>query len=277
MGVWKHGTPGEPYFPSDYTILKRDILQVTDFNKNNNKYYAIELHYAKEQKPVIQSKPKEYYRLFSHYGRSDDLESNPEAGRKETRYCHSLEHAKGLYFGLMKDKQSAKKGFKKVSLFASNIGSSKAKGQATADIKSSSAAPLTITASSALPEPVQELIKYIYEEATATLNASSVAAKITSRGIETPLGILSLDQISKGEAIIQDINKALRVWKHQSISIDLSSCNASLNLLNLYYNLGWSESIRFRGFIISILYSNTPQDWTIQGILFFLLLLHMYL
>src|SRR5207244_1960318 len=34
---------------------------------------------------------------------------------------------------------------------------------------------------------------------------STVAAKITAHGIETPLGILTLGQIEKGENILQDL------------------------------------------------------------------------
>ena len=54
---------------------------------NNNKYYAIELHQAIES-------AKEYHRIFTHYGRTDDLEKNPEAGQKECRYVSDLQSAK---------------------------------------------------------------------------------------------------------------------------------------------------------------------------------------
>lgn len=87
MGAIKHGSKGEPFFPKDYKILKRHVLQVFDVSKNNHKYYSIELHEAQE-------KGKTYYRLFSHYGRTGDLEKNADAGAKECRYVSSLQTAK---------------------------------------------------------------------------------------------------------------------------------------------------------------------------------------
>ena len=44
--AWKVGQPGAPYFPDDFEIVKKAVLQVTDIKSNHNKYYAIELHRA---------------------------------------------------------------------------------------------------------------------------------------------------------------------------------------------------------------------------------------
>lgn len=41
---------------------------------------------------------------------------------------------------------------------------------------------------------VRELVTYIFSEATSKLTAT-VSAKITDRGIETPLGVLTLVQV----------------------------------------------------------------------------------
>src|SRR5262249_1943497 len=46
---WKVGQPGAPYFPADFEIVKKAVLQVTDIKNNNNKYYAIELHRSEEK------------------------------------------------------------------------------------------------------------------------------------------------------------------------------------------------------------------------------------
>ena len=67
--AWKQGAPGEPSFPDDFEIVKKAVLQKTDIGENNNKYYAIELHKAAAA-----------FRVFTHYGRTDDLETNPNAG-----------------------------------------------------------------------------------------------------------------------------------------------------------------------------------------------------
>jgi hypothetical protein len=55
-------------------VVKKAVLQVTDIKTNRNKYYAIELHSNKDK-----------YRVFTHYGRTDDLDSNPNAGAREGR------------------------------------------------------------------------------------------------------------------------------------------------------------------------------------------------
>ena len=59
-------------------------------------------------------------------------------------------------------------------------------------------------AASKLHAGVQDLVRYIYDEAKGALT-STVAAKITANGIETPLGILTLGQIEKGEAILTEL------------------------------------------------------------------------
>ena len=51
-------------------------------------------------------------------------------------------------------------------------------------------------------------MNYIFTEAAAALS-SSIAAKITSRGIETPLGILNKDQVESGDAVLMEIYEVL--------------------------------------------------------------------
>ena len=77
--AWTNGAVGEPTFPAEFEVVKKAVLQVTDIKTNRNKYYAIELHKAEEGGSVR-------YRVFTHYGRTDDLETNPDAGQKECRY-----------------------------------------------------------------------------------------------------------------------------------------------------------------------------------------------
>jgi poly [ADP-ribose] polymerase len=47
-------------------------------------------------------------------------------------------------------------------------------------------------------------VRYLYDEATTALT-STVSAKITANGIETPLGILTIGQIEKGEEILSQL------------------------------------------------------------------------
>src|SRR5688500_7967775 len=110
--AWKHGESGEPSFSSDFGIVQKAVLQVTDIKTNRNKYYAIELHsHGAENKGP--------FRVFTHYGRTDDLERDPDAGQKECRYFDGLPEAQGCYQQIYREKTSAAKGYKELSLASS--------------------------------------------------------------------------------------------------------------------------------------------------------------
>src|ERR1700757_4605084 len=84
--AYKLGEAGAPTFPTDFEVLKKAVLQVTDIKTNRNKYYAIELHQAGPS-----------FRVFTHYGRTDDLENDPDAGAKECRFFGDGHEAAGCY------------------------------------------------------------------------------------------------------------------------------------------------------------------------------------
>jgi predicted DNA-binding WGR domain protein len=119
--AWKLTDSGAPKYTDDFDIVKRAVLQVTDIANNNNEYYGIELHQAKGLKgnPV---------RVFTHDGRTDDLETNPDAGAKEVRYFDTLAEAESEYQKIYKSKTGASKGYKEVALASSRIGSQRARG-----------------------------------------------------------------------------------------------------------------------------------------------------
>ena len=125
--AWKHGQPGTPYFPEEFEIVKKAVLQVTDIKSNHNKYYAIELHRAEE-------KGKQLFRVFTHYGRTDDLEKDPDSGQKECRFFDTLAEAQKHYDTLYKQKTSARKGYKELALASTKIGSQKARGGSTGQL-----------------------------------------------------------------------------------------------------------------------------------------------
>lgn len=209
MGVkaWKFNDPTAPSFPDDFEIARKAVLQVTDIRNNNNKYYAIEIHTA--------SAGKSSFRVFTHYGRTDDLETNPDAGQKECRFFSTMEEALGEYEKIYRAKTSKTKGYKEVALASSKIGSSKARGGSAGEVdaktleKIKSKDGVQIERRKSDLEPgVQDLVKYIFGEATKALT-STVAATITAHGIETPLGVLTVGQIEKGEQILQDIHALL--------------------------------------------------------------------
>lgn len=61
-----------------------------------------------------------------------------------------------------------------------------------------------------LPAEVRGLVEYLYADATTALT-STVNASITANGIETPLGVLTVGQIEKGQAVLDDLSIALGV------------------------------------------------------------------
>ncbi|MFO0708625.1 MAG: WGR domain-containing protein [Sandaracinus sp.] len=199
------GAPGEPEFPDDFEIKQRAVLQWTDIASNHNKYYAIEQHTVSS--PAKKGGPT--HRVFTHYGRTDDLETNPNAGAKESRYFEDAAEAANCYAQIFREKTN--KGYQEVSLASSKIGSHKARGQSSGAVdqktleriegakEKRAEAPV-----SALSPDVQRLVRYLYDEATNALT-TTVAAKITANGIETPLGVLTISQIEKGEAILKDL------------------------------------------------------------------------
>lgn len=218
--AWKLNDGSQPDFPDDFAIARKAVLQVTDIKNNNNKYYGIELH----------TSPKGC-RVFTHYGRTDDLENDPNAGAKESRYFASLGEAEAEYDSIYKQKTSKAKGYQEVSLASSKIGSQQARGQSSGHVDTKTLnkmasddgdqAPKASVKSSTLPSGVQEMVKYIYAEATTALT-TTVAAKITANGIETPLGVLTVGQVEKGEQVLQEIHQAVKAKASHSQLEDLS-------------------------------------------------------
>lgn len=224
---WKYGDSSAPAFPDDFEIPRKAVLQVTDIKTNHNKYYAIEIHQG-----TLKGKP--VFRVFTHYGRTDDLEKNPEAGQKECRYAATLGEAQGIYDGIYREKTSAAKGYKELSLASSKIGSQKARGTSAGEVDTKTIKRLAeqkaargevvapVVKRADLHGNVESLIKLIYAEATNALT-TAVNVKITANGIETPLGILTLGQIEKGEEILQDLYKLFQAGsKNRNKMVDLS-------------------------------------------------------
>jgi poly [ADP-ribose] polymerase len=74
---------------------------------------------------------------------------------------------------------------------------------------------------STLSSSIQGLVEYIYSEATTALT-TTVAAKITANGIETPLGVLTVGQIDKGQAILDALYAEFKGKKRDSTLKQLS-------------------------------------------------------
>ncbi|HEY4220066.1 MAG TPA: WGR domain-containing protein, partial [Myxococcota bacterium] len=209
--AWRINDASQPAFPDEFDVVKKAVLQLTDIKNNNNKYYGIELHQAGAE-----------FRVFTHYGRTDDLDNDPNAGARESRYFPSLGLAQGEYDRIYKEKTAKSKGYKEVALASSKIGSAKARGSSSGHVDdktlnagagagapTSAAVVAKSSKPSSLPEPIQDLVQYIYAEATTALT-TTVAVKITANGIETPLGVLTVGQVEKGEELLDAISDAVK-------------------------------------------------------------------
>jgi poly [ADP-ribose] polymerase len=207
--VWKEGASGEPKFPDNFEVAKKAVLQVTDIKTNRNKYYAVELHTAKNK-----------FRVYTHYGRTDDLDTNPNAGARESRYFDSLPEAQRQYDKIYSEKTSARKGYKEINLASSKIGSKKTMGQSSGTIDDKTLKKLADndkdTGKKApvilLHQDIQEIVSYLYQEATNALT-STINATITANGIETPLGVLTIGQIEKGQSVLDQLVEAFEKKK----------------------------------------------------------------
>jgi poly [ADP-ribose] polymerase 2/3/4 len=203
--AWREGAPGEPAFPDGYQVLRKAVLQVTDIQTNRNKYYAVELHAAAGR-----------YRVYTHYGRTDDLQANPAAGARECRYFDSEAAALGQYERLYREKTSPAKGYQELSLASARIGSRPSVGQSSGAIDDATLQKLAEKQEPAarparaitVPAEVRDLVSYLYTEATHALT-TTVHAAITANGIETPLGVLTVGQIDKGQAVLDQLAVAL--------------------------------------------------------------------
>lgn len=212
--TYKLGDESAPKFPTKFEIVHKAVLQKTDVKQNNNKYYAVELH-----SPT--TKKKSVFRVFTHYGRTDDLDQNPDAGVKECRFFSNLGEAERCYQSIHRQKTGKSKGYKEVSLASSKIGSKAARGQSVGKVDAATlakdkskktankkAAKKKANKSVELDAPVAGLVDYIYAEATDALQ-KTVNVTITADGIETPLGILTLGQIEKGQAVLDELHDEL--------------------------------------------------------------------
>lgn len=122
--------------------------------------------------------------MFTHYGRTDDLENDPNAGRKETRHFDNMSQLEAGYEAIIEEK-TGKKGYRKVDMVSGNIGSEKARARhalaSPSTSSSQSAHDQTTTSSpdqSALHSMVRRLVEYIYSEAASRLTAT-VSAKVS--------------------------------------------------------------------------------------------------
>jgi len=167
------------------TVLLKHTLQHTTISgqSSNNKFYRLELQHDK-----IGGK----YRVLTKYGRTDGKATI------ESRYPNNLDEALNIYSSIYNEKTGPIKNYKEVALLE--------------DQEQQSTDKSFVDNSKSLPDldkSVEPLIEFIYKEALTHLTTQSNSF-ISSRGIETPLGVLALSQVEKGEQVLDKIYEILK-------------------------------------------------------------------
>ncbi|EAL62878.2 ankyrin repeat-containing protein [Dictyostelium discoideum AX4] len=187
----------QPSFAIGYEVLVSHTLQFTNLTgiSSNNKYYHLEL----------QKDSQGIHRVYTSYGRTDGPKT------LEVRYVDNLEDGIDLYSSIYNEKTSDKKGYKPVKLDSSSV-------------SSSTSTESLITADSQLEPLIKTLVENLYVEATTQLT-NSFSVTITERGIETPLGVLSMEQVENGELVLKKINTYLNGTTNPS-SVELEKLSS---------------------------------------------------
>jgi poly [ADP-ribose] polymerase len=204
MALKSFGYDGDSGFET-YNVVDKATLNYLEFGENSNKFYTIEIHEAGGK-----------YRLFTEYGRVG------VSSRKEVRYPSGLPEAQSEFQKIIKSKE--KKGYVKIEIAQATTGSQK--GKELIDTTLLKEAPAVTKSKSSLSPQIQSFVKQIYDETGQKLN-SLVKGDVNSDGA-SPLGKLSVNQLDKGRAVLQEIADGLNSKK--IVSID-----ESIPLSNEYY------------------------------------------
>ena len=182
-------------FPGDYTVLASSVLSKTSLEANNNKFYVLEVHAAKDGR----------CRLCTHYGRVG------AAGVKETKEFDDQDAALKAYAKTLAEKTSPRKGYVLVEVEHATVGSSALQTASEPPQEKRGVKPSTLA-----PE-IAQFVEHIYDESKSEL----------VRRIETPLGSLSKSQIERGADALREIRFAL-ARDHQDKIVPLTSRYYSL-------------------------------------------------
>mgnify|MGYP001559767437 CR=1 FL=1 len=201
--VYDYGDTAAPSFPTTFTVIRKDVLQCTSLDGNHNKYYVLELHVAADSAA----------RVFTEYGRTDEIGKKP--GKRECRHPGDRVAVEALYERLLREKTIRKKDpYRRVDLVATRVGTSAASAGVVdpatlARARPAAAAPAPAPAPTPLLEPrLRDLVVRLYQEATGKLT-TTVQVTITAKGLETPLGVLTLAQVKRGEDLLKSIAELL--------------------------------------------------------------------
>lgn len=186
------GSSKEPKFDLKSTI-RQDVLNKTDLMENNNKFFSIEL----------QESYQGTFRVFTNYGRVGNT------GVSDGRYYPDKDSAEIDYEKIIKTKLSKHKGYVKVEVAKSAVGSKEAQKILKVTELPKSTKILNKTSSScSISKSIIPLVEQVYEDASQTLQ-QSYNVTIDESGVQTPLGALSQKQIDLGKSLIIEMRKYL--------------------------------------------------------------------
>lgn len=190
-------------------VFKRYTLNFTDIEKNNNKYYNLEL---------IEANDGKFY-LYTQYGRVG------AAGVKEYRLCSSKTDAEVEAEKIVKAKN--KKGYVEVKLLKADVGSELGKSKVEANnvtvesLKKMGVEVKEEGEPSKLSPQIQDLVRTWF----------GVTQEFIELNLDTkkcPLGQLSMDQIDKAKQILEEARTQIHKKKPDQPELN--------KLTSLYYS-----------------------------------------
>lgn len=221
--AWKANESGQPSFASNPTIVQKDLLNQTNIDKNNNKFYKMQLEESNGD-----------YRVHTCYGRVGD------GGITEFRYFNKAEtdrlndgarkpsDNKGWAEKMYEDLKSAKMKGKKdpdtgeyLKYLPVELESEDApKKEIKKEVKASS--------NGKIHPLVEDFIKAIFDCTTEQLKSE----------IKTPLGKLSQEQIDKGIKVLDEIRTIVQPVKGVQNTVTLKDpSHPIVKLSSQYYSL----------------------------------------
>jgi len=174
--AWGDNEAGQPSFPSGYKVTKRWEGNCTNLAKNSNKYFHIEIQVAGNGQA----------RIHTVYGRVG------KPGAKEFRYYSSESACISDYEDLIRKKRDRKKEpYREVDLAITSVGSEGAKAitKAMTGISAKNDGQ-----KSTLHTEVQRLVGKWFGD----------TGHFVEMNLKCPLGQLSVEQIDKGRAILDE-------------------------------------------------------------------------
>jgi len=200
------------YQDKDFTeTLKFEVLACGNVTENNNKFYCLELQFA----------PKEdYYRLFTHYGRVGktniyEVRDTINGNIIENSDLPTLE---AEYLKILKKKKSPSKGYTLVDTQEPSVGSSNIRNTKVTTSTGGSKGDLKIL--SLFSDSItKSMVKMIWKENIHNIT-NMTTMSVSSSGISSPLGPLTLSHLEKATGILNDIQRSFTLQNNEILDLN---------------------------------------------------------